>query len=193
MGYYTDSRMAQRLAERRGRLKRAIAQYVSGLEMDTAFVTERYYQSRASTYFTVEEKIQSFMHLLEQIAGQVDDVTTLADLDQVAKRLHYVDECVDAFQAGLYRRPRRRKRLHLYDFFNRLGGDTSKQPDACVSLAEAYQVLQLTDTATLREVTVAFRQYVKQYHPDTNGGDRCYESQLQKVVSAYQILKEHLK
>jgi curved DNA-binding protein CbpA len=33
------------------------------------------------------------------------------------------------------------------------------------------------------------RSAVRRYHPDRNGGDRAHESELQKVIAAYQHLK----
>ena len=36
---------------------------------------------------------------------------------------------------------------------------------------------------------LATRKLVRQYHPDRNGGDRSFETRLQAVVEAYQLLR----
>jgi DnaJ-domain-containing protein 1 len=53
----------------------------------------------------------------------------------------------------------------------------------------ALQVLDLEDTASAKDVKQRFKQLVKKYHPDTNGGDRRHEARLQKVIKAHDFLK----
>jgi DnaJ-domain-containing protein 1 len=43
-----------------------------------------------------------------------------------------------------------------------------------------------TDRTALRK---RYSELVRRYHPDRNGGDRAHESELQKVIAAYQHLK----
>ncbi|KQO07892.1 molecular chaperone DnaJ [Sphingomonas sp. Leaf242] len=43
-----------------------------------------------------------------------------------------------------------------------------------------------TDRTALRK---RYGELVRRYHPDRNGGDRAHESELQKVIAAYQHLK----
>jgi DnaJ-class molecular chaperone len=55
---------------------------------------------------------------------------------------------------------------------------------------QAMKTLQLepeTDRKTLRR---RYTELVRRYHPDHNGGDRSFESRLQQVVSAYQLLRK---
>ena len=42
------------------------------------------------------------------------------------------------------------------------------------------------DQRALRE---RYSELVRRYHPDRNGGDRSYETRLQSVVEAYQVLR----
>ncbi|MDP1027417.1 J domain-containing protein [Sphingomonas sp. KR1UV-12] len=42
------------------------------------------------------------------------------------------------------------------------------------------------DRSALRK---RYSELVRRYHPDRNGGDRSHESQLQKVIAAYQALR----
>lgn len=55
---------------------------------------------------------------------------------------------------------------------------------------QAMTTLELepdTDRKTLRR---RYTELVRRYHPDHNGGDRSFESRLQQVVSAYQLLRK---
>ena len=53
----------------------------------------------------------------------------------------------------------------------------------------ALETLSLDPDATKAEVRKRYAELVRTYHPDSNGGDRSMEEQLQKVVASYQILK----
>lgn len=53
----------------------------------------------------------------------------------------------------------------------------------------ALEALNLDERATAEAVRARYAELVKRYHPDSNGGDRTTESQLHKVVRAYQTLK----
>ena len=46
-----------------------------------------------------------------------------------------------------------------------------------------------TDRRKLRR---RYSELVRRYHPDRNGGDRQYETRLNKVVEAYQLLRKSL-
>lgn len=54
----------------------------------------------------------------------------------------------------------------------------------------ALEVLGLDINAERRELRVRYTDLVHRYHPDRNGGDRSYETRLQQVVEAYQLLKK---
>ncbi|MGF1461849.1 MAG: J domain-containing protein [Maricaulaceae bacterium] len=55
--------------------------------------------------------------------------------------------------------------------------------------AAALDVLGLAPDTPKDEVGQRYRDLVKQMHPDTNGGDRSMEEQLQRVIRAYKTLK----
>jgi hypothetical protein len=55
--------------------------------------------------------------------------------------------------------------------------------------ARALGVLGLDRTATPADIRRAYRQAVRRYHPDSNGGDRRHEGTLQAVVNAFTHLK----
>jgi len=68
-----------------------------------------------------------------------------------------------------------------------------RRTKAGVVLAEAdvraLKTLGLDATASFETVKRAYKRQVRQYHPDTNGGDRSYERRLQDVVQAYTHLR----
>lgn len=53
----------------------------------------------------------------------------------------------------------------------------------------ALEAMGLDEAATPDMVRARYAELVKRYHPDSNGGDRAAEAQLQKVLRAYQTLK----
>lgn len=91
-------------------------------------------------------------------------------------------------------RRRRKRRPSLADFFWAAAGGggsgeaTDLQGEARTS-AEAYAILGIEEDNSLTAVTRAFRQKLKEFHPDARDGDRSAEPQLRKLVAAYQYLK----
>jgi len=57
------------------------------------------------------------------------------------------------------------------------------------AVRKALSVLELDETASLKEVKTRYKQLVKRYHPDANGGDRQAEERLRQVIQAYRTLK----
>lgn len=53
----------------------------------------------------------------------------------------------------------------------------------------ALEVLGLALEASRMDLRSRYSQLVRKYHPDRNGGDRSYETRLQAVVEAYQLLR----
>ncbi|MGH6786446.1 MAG: DnaJ domain-containing protein [Novosphingobium sp.] len=53
----------------------------------------------------------------------------------------------------------------------------------------ALEVLGLPLEATRHELRSRYSQLVRKYHPDRNGGDRSFETRLQAVVEAWQLLR----
>ena len=57
------------------------------------------------------------------------------------------------------------------------------------SEVKSLKMLGLDASATLPGIKRAYKTLVRQFHPDSNGGDRSYERKLQDVVQAYNHLK----
>ena len=55
--------------------------------------------------------------------------------------------------------------------------------------AKALEVLSLQEEAAAGEIRARYAELVKRWHPDSNGGDRGAETNLQRVLAAYQLLK----
>lgn len=53
----------------------------------------------------------------------------------------------------------------------------------------ALDTLGLGLDATRHDLRSRYSQLVRKYHPDRNGGDRSFETRLQAVVEAYQLLR----
>lgn len=53
----------------------------------------------------------------------------------------------------------------------------------------ALEVLHLDEAAEPAQIRARYAELVKRYHPDSNGGERAAEEQLERVVKAYQVLK----
>jgi len=66
------------------------------------------------------------------------------------------------------------------------------QPGEVNTAGEAYEALGLEFGSSMSDVTKAFRERAKKFHPDARKGDRSSEPQLRRILEAYQILKEYL-
>jgi DnaJ-class molecular chaperone len=56
-----------------------------------------------------------------------------------------------------------------------------------------YDILQVNNFATDREIKKAFRQLAIKYHPDKNKGRKDYEERFKEIASAYEILSDPIK
>jgi hypothetical protein len=54
----------------------------------------------------------------------------------------------------------------------------------------AMDTLQLAHNATLIEIKARYKELVKRFHPDANGGDRGAEERLKQVIKAYGVLRQ---
>lgn len=54
---------------------------------------------------------------------------------------------------------------------------------------DALAVLGLDEATTLNDLKARYKELVKRYHPDANGGDRGAEERLKQVIKAYGTLK----
>ena len=53
----------------------------------------------------------------------------------------------------------------------------------------AMDTMQLSHNATLIEIKARYKELVKRFHPDANGGDRGAEERLKQVIKAYGVLR----
>jgi len=53
----------------------------------------------------------------------------------------------------------------------------------------AMDTMQLPHNATLIEIKARYKELVKRFHPDANGGDRGAEERLKQVIKAYGVLR----
>jgi len=53
----------------------------------------------------------------------------------------------------------------------------------------ALETLHLEPTATLQEAKARYKELVKRFHPDANGGDRGAEERLKQVIKAFGVLR----
>ncbi len=54
----------------------------------------------------------------------------------------------------------------------------------------AFDTMQLAHNATLNEIKARYKELVKRFHPDANGGDRGAEERLKQVIKAYGVLRQ---
>jgi len=54
---------------------------------------------------------------------------------------------------------------------------------------DALAALNLEEGATLHEIKARYKELVKRFHPDANGGDRGTEERLKQVIKAYGHLR----
>ena len=53
----------------------------------------------------------------------------------------------------------------------------------------AMDTLHLAHNSTLVEIKARYKELVKRFHPDANGGDRGAEERLKQVIKAYGVLR----
>jgi hypothetical protein len=68
---------------------------------------------------------------------------------------------------------------------------TVRRPERHLSRLQiiAMDTLQLAHNATLIEIKARYKELVKRFHPDANGGDRGAEERLKQVIKAYGVLR----
>lgn len=54
---------------------------------------------------------------------------------------------------------------------------------------KALRILQLDDSADMKTVKARYKELVKKYHPDANGGNLAAEDELKRINEAYNALK----
>lgn len=54
---------------------------------------------------------------------------------------------------------------------------------------QAFEILELDSSVSLNEIKARYKELVKRFHPDANGGDRATEERLKQVIKAYGVLR----
>jgi hypothetical protein len=80
------------------------------------------------------------------------------------------------------------------DAFNLFGARRTQhaarqEPRVGVVAMKALETLGLDDSADSAAIKARYKELVKRFHPDANGGDRSREGTLQDILKAYQQLK----
>ena len=95
---------------------------------------------------------------------------------------------------------KRAARLHnplgSFSFEEHFGGEQKeaaqpRRPERQVTRLQltAFDTLNLEPSATLNEIKARYKELVKRFHPDANGGDRGAEERLKQVIKAYGVLR----
>ncbi len=68
---------------------------------------------------------------------------------------------------------------------------TPRRPERQITRLQltAFDTLNLEPSATLIEIKARYKELVKRFHPDANGGDRGAEERLKQVIKAYGVLR----
>jgi len=71
------------------------------------------------------------------------------------------------------------------------GEPTVRRPERHLTRLQimAMDTMQLAHNATLIEIKARYKELVKRFHPDANGGDRGAEERLKQVIKAYGVLR----
>src|SRR6266545_316321 len=56
-----------------------------------------------------------------------------------------------------------------------------------------YKVLGVSDTASQKEVTRTYRKLARQFHPDTNPGDKAAEERFKEISAAYDVIGDEAR
>ena len=56
-----------------------------------------------------------------------------------------------------------------------------------------YKVLGVSDTASQKEITKAYRKLARQYHPDQNPDDKAAEERFKEISAAYDVIGDPAK
>ncbi len=69
--------------------------------------------------------------------------------------------------------------------------DRPRRPERQLTRTQivALEALNLDASATLHEIKARYKELVKRFHPDANGGDRGAEERLKQVIKAYGVLR----
>lgn len=74
-------------------------------------------------------------------------------------------------------------------FRARADAETPRRATVQVPERRAFEALGLEPHAGAEEIKVRYKELVKRFHPDANGGDRSKEERFREIVQAYAKLK----
>jgi len=99
-----------------------------------------------------------------------------------------------AAQAHGKREPRSFRDAHrvfggAFEEETRNGADARAARPLTGPQARALDVLNLEAGASLHQIKTRYKELVKRFHPDANGGDRGSEERLKRVIQAYGVLR----
>jgi len=64
-----------------------------------------------------------------------------------------------------------------------------RRPKLTKGQLDALATLNLEENASLHEIKARYKELVKRFHPDANGGNRGTEERLRQVIKAYGHLR----
>lgn len=70
-------------------------------------------------------------------------------------------------------------------------GDNGSEPWVDPKRRGALAVMNLETTASLQDIKMRYKQLVKRYHPDANGGDKAAEERFKSINEAYSFLRSN--
>lgn len=62
-------------------------------------------------------------------------------------------------------------------------------PRVGLAARKALETLGLDDTADAVAIKARYKQLVRRFHPDANGGDRSFEGHFQEIIQAHGVLR----
>jgi DnaJ-domain-containing protein 1 len=184
-------------AKARQEMKRRVVEIQARVTKDIDYAFEALLQEQPDLSLKMEGALEEVLRMVGTIDGEIEDVSSVAELERLDRRIEFIEEQFEDIEAELYGRPRRRRkrRPNLFDFFRQAtggggwGGDSSDPQGEVRTAADAFAVLGLEEGSSYQAVTKAFRKKAKELHPDSRDGDRSGEVQLRKLIAAYQYIK----
>lgn len=178
-------------------MKGRVAEIQARVTKDIDYAFEALLQEQPDLSLKMEGALEEVLRMVETIDGELEEVSSVAELERLDRRIEFIEEQFEDIEAELYSRPRRRRkrRPNLFDFFRQAaggggwGGDSSDPQGEVRTAADAFAVLGLDEGSSYTAVTKAFRKKAKELHPDSRDGDRSGEAQLRKLIAAYQYIK----
>ena len=99
-----------------------------------------------------------------------------------------MDDPFDLFEAERRARARQRQSAN-----QRARSGTRKGRRNLTPVEQAMKTLDLTPPLSLTTLKIRYKELVKKFHPDANGGDTAAEDRLKEVNQAYNTLRAHLR